>query len=147
MRQLGCIATYSRRLGAPQNIRHPKCSTRQHDTSYSRQPFVLTEFPLASINNHCLDCRRQDWLHMTRLTNCHQHSHVSSTHARAHALWCAVKRDSLTHHNITYLTRDGSCFCIMTLTFKLISWLSTLVVNRLSRDQTMFRRQSAAWSY
>jgi len=24
MRQLRCIATYSRRLGAPQNIRHPK---------------------------------------------------------------------------------------------------------------------------
>jgi len=122
MRQLRCIATYSRRLGTPQNIRYPNRSTRQHDTSYLRQSFVLTEFTSANINNHCLDCRRRDWLHcLARLTYCHQHSRVSSTHARAHAPWCAVERDSLTHHNITYLARDGSRFCVMTLTFDLIT--------------------------
>jgi len=98
-------------------------STRQHGTSYSRQPFVLTAFTSESINNHCLDSRRQGWLHcLTRLSNCPQHSHVSSTHARAHALWCAVKRDSLTHHNITYWARDGSRFCVMTLTLDLLTF-------------------------
>jgi len=109
-------------------LRRPKTSailnrsTRQHDTSYSRQPFTLTEFTSASINNHCLDSGRQHWLHfLTRLTNCHQHNHVSSTHARAHALWCAVEGDSPRHHNITYLARDGSRFCVMTATFDFIT--------------------------
>jgi len=33
----------------------------------------------------------------------------------------AVKRDLVAHHNITYLlTRDGSCFYAMTLTFDLM---------------------------
>jgi len=77
----------------------------------------------ASINKYCLDSRRRDWLHcLTRLTSCQQHSRVSSTHARAHALWCAVMLDSLTHHNITYLTRDGSRLYVMTLTFDLITF-------------------------
>jgi len=34
-------------------------------------------------------------------------SQPPSAHARPHALWCALKRDSLIHRNITYLTRDG----------------------------------------
>jgi len=86
---------------------------------------ILTEFTSASINNHCLDSRWQDWLHcLTRLTNCHQHSHVSSTHARAHALWCAVRRDSLTHHNITYLACDGPRFRVIILTFDLMTFNS-----------------------
>jgi len=69
-------------------------SMQQHDTANWRQSFVLTEFTSASINNYCLDSRRRDWLHcLTRLTKCHQHSHVSSIHS-----------------HITYLTRDGSQF-------------------------------------
>jgi len=120
MRQLRCIATYNRR---PKTSAILNRNTRQHDTSYSQQLFVLTEFTSASINNHCLDTRRQDWLHcLTRLTNCYQHSHVSLTQASAHALWCAVKRNSLTHHNITYLTCDGSRFCVTTLTCDLMTF-------------------------
>jgi len=100
MRQLKCIATYCRLLGAPQNIRHPKSQYATTRHVNSRQSFVLTEFVSASINNYCLDSRR---LHcLTRLTSCHQHSHVSSTHARAHALSCAVKRDLVTRHSINY---------------------------------------------
>jgi len=44
MRQLRRIATYSRRLGRPKTPAILNRSTRQHDTSKSRQPFVLTEF-------------------------------------------------------------------------------------------------------
>jgi len=136
LRQFRCIATYSRRLVAPQTSAILNRSTRQHDTSYSRQPFVLTEFTSASISNRWLDSRWQDWLHcLTWLTNCHQHSHVSSTHARAHALWCAVKRDLVTHHDITYLPRDRSV--LVSWPWPLTTWPATFVVHRLSRDQTM----------
>jgi len=118
--KLRCIESYSRRLGAPQNICHPKL--QYADTSYWWQKFILTEFTSSSINNHCLDSKRQDWLHcLTWLTNC-QHSHVSSTHAHANALRCALKPDSLTCHNITYFTRDRSHFCVMTLTFYLMTF-------------------------
>jgi len=85
MRQLRCIATYSRRLGAAKNFAVLNRSTRQHDTVMS-----------VSINNYSLDYRRWHGLHRLKtLTNCHQHSHVSSAHARPHALWCAVKLDSI----------------------------------------------------
>jgi len=115
MRQLRCIATYSRRLGAPKTSAILNRSTLQHDTI----TVVLTEFTSASINHNWLNSRQQDWLHcLTRLTDRHQHSHVLSTHARAHALWCAVKRDSHTIILLTYLTR----FCVMTLTFDLITF-------------------------
>jgi len=84
---------YSSRLGRPKTFDILNHSTQQHDTSNSRQLFVLTEFMLANINNYCLGSRWRDWLHcLTRLTHCHQHSHVSSTHACAHTLWCTVKR-------------------------------------------------------
>jgi len=66
MRQLRCIATNSCRLGVPQNICHPKLQ-------YTATRHVL--FTSASINNHCLDSRWQDWPHcltrLTKLTNCH----------------------------------------------------------------------------
>jgi len=65
-------------------------------------------------------------------------SHVSSTHVRAHALWCAVKYDLVTCHNITYvLTCDWIVF--MSWPWPLTSWPSTLVVNWLSRKQTMLQ--------
>jgi len=51
---------------------------------------------------------------------------LSLTIARAHALWCAVKHDSL--------TRDGSRFYVPST-----SWPSTLVVSRLSCDQPMYQ--------
>jgi len=35
---------------------------------------------------------------------------------------CAVKRDDLIRHNITYLTCDGSRFYLMTLTFDLMTF-------------------------
>jgi len=123
MRQLRCIATYSRRLGAPQNMWHPKSQYAATRHVLFTTTVRMTEFMSAKINNDCLDSRRQDWLHcLTRLTNCRQHNHVSSTHARAHALWCAMKRDWLTHHTVTYLTCDGFRFCVMTLTFDLITF-------------------------
>jgi len=40
----------------------------------------------------------------------------------AHALWCAVKHDSQLHHNIICLTRDGSRFYVMTLTFDIMTF-------------------------
>jgi len=119
MRQLRYIATYSRRFGTPQNIRHPK-------SQYAATRHVLftttVRIDWIHVSKHQQPLPRfqttRDWLHcLPRLTNCHQHSHVSSTHARADALWCAVKRDSLTHHNIIYLARDGCRFCVTTLTF------------------------------
>jgi len=86
---------------------------QQHDISNWRQSFVVTEFMSAGINNYCLSCRRRNQLHCLKsLTNCHKH------YARAHALWCAVKRASLQRNNITHLTR----FHVMTLTFDLMTF-------------------------
>jgi len=66
-------------------------------------------------NNYCLDCRRRNQLHCLKsLTKCQKY------YARAHALWCMVKRDSLLR-NITYLTCGGSLFHDMTLTFDLMT--------------------------
>jgi len=120
MRQLRCIATFNRRVGASYNIRHPKsqyAATRQSYTTTVRIDWIHVskhQQPLPRFQTPILTP-------LTRLTNCHQHSHVSSTHARAHALWCAVKRDSHTNNN-TYLARDGSRFRVMTLTFDLMTF-------------------------
>jgi len=77
----------------------------------------VTEFMSAGINNYCLDCRWQNQLqYLKSLTKCHKH------YAQAHALWCAVKHDSLIHQNITYLTCGVSHFRVMTLTFNLMTF-------------------------
>jgi len=54
----------------------------------------------------------------------HRKSQYAATrlHTRAHTLWCAVKRDSLIHHSIICLTRDGFRFYVMTLTFNLMTF-------------------------
>jgi len=71
----------------------------------------------AGINNYCLDYRRRNQLHCLKsLSMCHKH------YACAHALWCAVKRDSLRRRDITYLTCCGSHFHVMTLTFHLMTF-------------------------
>jgi len=138
MRQLRYIATYSCCSGRPKNSAILNRCTQQHDTCNSRQSFVLTDFMSASNKNYCLDSRRRNRLHCLKsLTNCHQHSYVSSTHVCGHALWCAVKRDLVAHHITYLLTSDGSRFCVMTLT----SDLMTFNVNRLLRDQTMLQNR------
>jgi len=63
MRQLRCIATYSRQLVAPKTSDVMNHSTHQQDMANSRQSLVLTEFMSASISNYCLDSRQQDRLH------------------------------------------------------------------------------------
>jgi len=117
--QLRWIATYSRQLGAPPNTQHPKSqyAITAETRHLWRQSFVVTEFMSAGSNNYCLDCRHRNQLRCLKsLTKCHKH------YIRAHVLWCEVKRDSLLRNNITYLTCDGSCFHVTTLTFDLMTF-------------------------
>jgi len=123
MLQIWCIAIYSRWLGAPENIRHPKLQYAATQHVLFTTTVRIDWIHVSKHRQPLLRIRRKVWLHcLTRLRNCHQHSHVSSTHARAHALWCALQHDSLTYHNITYLARDESHFCVMTLTFDVMTF-------------------------
>jgi len=106
---LPLTAAGSGRSQTPDILNRSTHAQQQHDTSNWRQSFVVTEFMSAGINNNCLDCRRRNQLPCLKsLTKCHKH------YARAHALWCAVKRDSLIRYDITYLTCGGSRFHVMT---------------------------------
>jgi len=56
-----------------------------------------------------------------------------------------VKGDSLSHNNITYLTRDVSHFCVMTLTFDIMTFNvgSESAVTR-PNDVHNFRQEKSA---
>jgi len=146
MRHIRRIATYSCRLEAPQNIRHPK-------SKYAATRHVLFTRTVCidwiHVSKHQQPLPRFQTARLTPLSDeankLHQHSHVSSTHASVNALWCAVKRDSLRHHNITYLARDGSRFCVMTLTFNLIT-CNVCSASAVTWPKTM-RTLPAPWNF
>jgi len=81
MQQLRCIATYSRRLGAPQNIHHPKSQYVA-----KRQPFALTEF---KVRKHQQPLPGFQMARLTQLPD--EGNKLSSTQSRVintHVLMC-----------------------------------------------------------